>query len=143
MLPMDKECVRMLRRAMDLVGFHQVIFICHTPLVSELADMPSHGRRLHCNYAAGQAIKVNAPFVHSTTQTEPHCACTASERCVGAESVTAITAAAPGAKGTPGFLIVMSICGFGPPLSWWGGGKAAVGVNSEIQFGYNCNRGVS
>ena len=28
----------MLRRAMDLGGFHQVIFICHTPLVWELAD---------------------------------------------------------------------------------------------------------
>jgi exonuclease SbcC len=33
-----KEYVRMLRRAMDLGGFHQVIFICHTPLVGELAD---------------------------------------------------------------------------------------------------------
>jgi exonuclease SbcC len=33
-----KEYVRMLRRAMDLGGFHQVIFICHTPLISELAD---------------------------------------------------------------------------------------------------------
>ena len=33
-----KEYVRMLRRAMDLGGFYQVIFICHTPLVSELAD---------------------------------------------------------------------------------------------------------
>ena len=33
-----KEYVRMLRRAMDLGGFHQVIFICHTPLVTELAD---------------------------------------------------------------------------------------------------------
>jgi len=28
----------MLRRAMDLGGFHQAIFICHTPLVWELAD---------------------------------------------------------------------------------------------------------
>ena len=28
----------MLRRAMDLGGFHQVIFICHTPLVWDLAD---------------------------------------------------------------------------------------------------------
>jgi hypothetical protein len=28
----------MLRRAMDLGGFHQVIFICHTTLVWELAD---------------------------------------------------------------------------------------------------------
>jgi len=28
----------MLRRAMDLGGFHQVIFISHTPVVSELAD---------------------------------------------------------------------------------------------------------
>ena len=28
-----KEYVRMLRRAMDLGGFHQVTFICHTPLV--------------------------------------------------------------------------------------------------------------
>jgi hypothetical protein len=33
-----KEYVRMLRRAMDLGGLHQVIFICHRPLVSELAD---------------------------------------------------------------------------------------------------------
>jgi exonuclease SbcC len=33
-----KEYVRMLRRAVDLGGFHQVIFICHTPLVWELAD---------------------------------------------------------------------------------------------------------
>jgi exonuclease SbcC len=33
-----KEYVRILRRAMDLGGFHQVIFICHTPLVWELAD---------------------------------------------------------------------------------------------------------
>jgi len=33
-----KEYVRMLRRAMDLGGFHQVIFICHTQLVWELAD---------------------------------------------------------------------------------------------------------
>ncbi len=33
----SKEYVRMLRRAIDLGGFHQVIFICHTPLVWELA----------------------------------------------------------------------------------------------------------
>jgi exonuclease SbcC len=33
-----KEYVRMLRRAMDLGGFHQMIFICHTALVWELAD---------------------------------------------------------------------------------------------------------
>jgi len=33
-----KEYVRMLRRAMDLGGFHHVIFICHTPVVWELAD---------------------------------------------------------------------------------------------------------
>jgi len=33
-----KEYVRMLRRAMDLGCFHQVIFICHMPLVWELAD---------------------------------------------------------------------------------------------------------
>jgi exonuclease SbcC len=33
-----KEYVRMLRKAMDLGGFHQIIFICHTPLVWELAD---------------------------------------------------------------------------------------------------------
>jgi exonuclease SbcC len=29
----SKEYVHMLRRAMDLGGFHQVIFVCHTPLV--------------------------------------------------------------------------------------------------------------
>lgn len=33
-----KEYVRMLRRAMDIGGFHQVIFICHSPQVWELAD---------------------------------------------------------------------------------------------------------
>jgi exonuclease SbcC len=33
-----KEYVLMLRRAMNLGGFHQVIFICHTPLIWELAD---------------------------------------------------------------------------------------------------------
>ena len=33
-----KEYVRMLRRAMDLGRFHQVVFICHAPLVWELAD---------------------------------------------------------------------------------------------------------
>jgi exonuclease SbcC len=33
-----KEYVRMVRRAMDLGSFQQVIFICHTPLVWELAD---------------------------------------------------------------------------------------------------------
>jgi ABC-type lipoprotein export system ATPase subunit len=33
-----KEYVRMLRRAMELGEFHQVIFICHTPLVWELPD---------------------------------------------------------------------------------------------------------
>jgi len=33
-----KEYVRMLRRAMDVGEFHQVIFICHSPLVWELAD---------------------------------------------------------------------------------------------------------
>ncbi len=33
-----KEYMRILRRAMDLGSFHQVIFICHSPLVWELAD---------------------------------------------------------------------------------------------------------
>lgn len=33
-----KEYVRMLRRAMDVGGFHQVIFICHAPQVWETAD---------------------------------------------------------------------------------------------------------
>jgi ABC-type lipoprotein export system ATPase subunit len=33
-----KEHVHMLRRAMDLGGFRQVIFICHAPLISELED---------------------------------------------------------------------------------------------------------
>ena len=36
-----KEYIGMLRSAMDLGGFHQVIFICHTPLVRELADLIS------------------------------------------------------------------------------------------------------
>ncbi len=33
-----REYVRMLRHAMDLGGFHQIIFICHQPQVWELAD---------------------------------------------------------------------------------------------------------
>ena len=33
-----KEYVRMLRRSINLGGFHQVVLICHTPLVWELAD---------------------------------------------------------------------------------------------------------
>ena len=33
-----KEYVRMLRRALDLGGVHQIIFISHTPLVWQLAD---------------------------------------------------------------------------------------------------------
>ncbi|MGH9455864.1 MAG: hypothetical protein ACRD2O_18050, partial [Terriglobia bacterium] len=33
-----KEYVRMLRRAMEVGGFHQVIFICHSPQVWEMAD---------------------------------------------------------------------------------------------------------
>lgn len=33
-----KEYVRMLRRAMSLGGFYQVIFICHAPRTWELAD---------------------------------------------------------------------------------------------------------
>jgi len=33
-----KEYIPMPRSAMDLGGFHQVIFICHTPLVREFAD---------------------------------------------------------------------------------------------------------
>jgi len=33
-----KEYVRMLRRAMSLGGFYQVIFICHAPQIWELAD---------------------------------------------------------------------------------------------------------
>ncbi|HLY61300.1 MAG TPA: AAA family ATPase [Terriglobia bacterium] len=33
-----KEYIRMLRHAMELGGFHQVIFICHAPQVWEMAD---------------------------------------------------------------------------------------------------------
>jgi len=33
-----KEYSRMLRQAMALGGFHQVIFICHQPPVWEMAD---------------------------------------------------------------------------------------------------------
>jgi len=33
-----KEYVRMLRRAMEVAGFHQVVFICHSPQVWEMAD---------------------------------------------------------------------------------------------------------
>jgi exonuclease SbcC len=53
-----KEYVRMLRRAMDLGGFHQVIFICHTPVVWELADrvLSVHdGRIVEANQEAAVA----------------------------------------------------------------------------------------
>src|SRR5579863_9047260 len=33
-----KEYIRMLRRAMEIGGFHQVVFICHAPQVWELAN---------------------------------------------------------------------------------------------------------
>jgi hypothetical protein len=33
-----KEYVRTLRRGMGLGGFHQILFICHSPLVWEFAD---------------------------------------------------------------------------------------------------------
>jgi hypothetical protein len=52
----------MLRRAMDLGGFHQVIFICHTPLVSELADS---------NLAVGGGCVV-MPERHIVTSKEEH-----------------------------------------------------------------------
>ena len=51
-----KEYVRMLQRALDLGGFHQVIFICHTPLVWELADnilAVGGGRAVMGNQQAG------------------------------------------------------------------------------------------
>jgi ABC-type sulfate/molybdate transport systems ATPase subunit len=57
-----KEYVRMLRRAMDLGGFHQVIFICHTPIVWELADRIlslSDGR-----VVVGNSGEVVADFPH-------------------------------------------------------------------------------
>jgi len=34
----SREYVRMLRHAMEVGGFHQVIFICHSPQVWEMAD---------------------------------------------------------------------------------------------------------
>jgi len=48
-----KEYVRRLRGAMDLGGFHQVSFICHTPLVCGLADraLEVHGGQF---WAAGR-----------------------------------------------------------------------------------------
>jgi ABC-type lipoprotein export system ATPase subunit len=33
-----KEYVRVLRHAMQIAAFHQVVFICHQPQVWELAD---------------------------------------------------------------------------------------------------------
>ncbi|HXJ93331.1 MAG TPA: hypothetical protein VMT20_10675 [Terriglobia bacterium] len=33
-----REYVRMLRRAMDVVGYDQVIFVCHAPQIWEMAD---------------------------------------------------------------------------------------------------------
>ena len=39
-----REYVRMLRHAMDVGGFHQVIFICHQNQVWELADQVLEGR---------------------------------------------------------------------------------------------------
>ena len=54
-----KEYVRMLRRAMGLGGFHQVIFICHTPLVWELADSDPFSRWRLCGY--GFKVKLSSP----------------------------------------------------------------------------------
>lgn len=48
-----KEYVRMLRRAMDIGGFHQVIFICHSPQVWEMAD--------RCLYVAGGRVSPEPP----------------------------------------------------------------------------------
>jgi ABC-type lipoprotein export system ATPase subunit len=67
-----KEYVRMLRRAMDLAGFHQVIFICHTPLIWELADnvLSVHDGRVVAgsresatteNHLAGVAFELAVP----------------------------------------------------------------------------------
>jgi len=39
-----REYVRMLRRTVYLGGFYQVIFICHSPIVWELADQTIHVR---------------------------------------------------------------------------------------------------
>jgi DNA repair protein SbcC/Rad50 len=48
-----KEYVRMLRRAMGIGGFHQVIFICHAPQVWEMADQ--------ILYVAGGRITLGNP----------------------------------------------------------------------------------
>ena len=53
-----KEYIRMLGRAMDLGEFHQVVFICHMPLVWELADrvVSDHdGRVFTCDHGTAVA----------------------------------------------------------------------------------------
>ena len=53
-----KEYIRMLRRAMSLGGFYQVIFICHVPQIWELADriLTIKDGRIFANSEGGSGI---------------------------------------------------------------------------------------
>jgi energy-coupling factor transporter ATP-binding protein EcfA2 len=64
-----KEYVRMLRRAMDLSSFHQVIFICHTPLVWELADriLSVGDGRVVAGGSEGEVVTDHRSVVHLIT----------------------------------------------------------------------------
>jgi len=55
-----KEYIRMLRHAMELGGFYQVIFICHQPQVWELADRILHVREGQVFPTSGDQERVPA-----------------------------------------------------------------------------------
>jgi exonuclease SbcC len=64
-----KECVRTLRRAMDLGGFHKVTFICHMLLLWGLADrIPSGGEG---GFVVGNSGEAVTDFPISGTSSKP------------------------------------------------------------------------
>src|ERR1035437_3091156 len=67
-----KEYVRMLRRAMDLGGFHQVVFICHSPLVWELADriLSVGDGRVFVGKSEGEVVTDHRSAISSLTPNE-------------------------------------------------------------------------
>jgi exonuclease SbcC len=61
----SREYVRMLRHAMEIGGFHQVIFICHSPQVWEMADRVVR--------VEGGQVFVESEGANTLTETEQAC----------------------------------------------------------------------
>jgi exonuclease SbcC len=59
-----EEYSRMLRRAMDLGGFHHVIFIWHTPLLLEPADCVLSVGGNALLWEIGFTCRLARPFLH-------------------------------------------------------------------------------